>query len=67
MSSSQFNSMIGRFIGRSASAAGRHAPGQLIRGTAGALVEIPDWAVFKQRFDAAAKSAAVEAVSGHGR
>jgi hypothetical protein len=28
----------------------------LIRGTVGALVEIPDWAVFKQRFDAAANA-----------
>jgi type IV secretion system protein VirD4 len=39
----------------------------LIRGTVGALVEIPDWAVFKQRLDSAAKSAPVKAVSGHGR
>jgi hypothetical protein len=39
----------------------------LIRGTVGALVEIPDWAVFIQRFDAAAKSVVVKAVSGHGR
>jgi type IV secretion system protein VirD4 len=39
----------------------------LIRGTVGAQVEIPDWAVFKLRFDAAAKYVAVKAVSGRGR